>query len=93
MNFTMKISKQVILQSFALRKEYPFRNYSVPYFPAPSYSVQMQENTDQNNSKYGHFSRSVVLYMEGHEWFSQHTVFESISRYDKHDTILQKQCL
>ena len=22
------------------------------------YSVQMQENTDQNNSEYGHFSRS-----------------------------------
>ena len=24
-----------------------------------SYSVQMQENTDQNNSEYGRFSRSV----------------------------------
>ena len=25
------------------------------------YSVGMQENTDQNNSEYGHFSRSVNL--------------------------------
>ena len=26
------------------------------------YSVQMQEYTDQNNSEYGHFSRSDKLY-------------------------------
>ena len=25
------------------------------------YSVQMRENTDQNNSEYGHFSRSVNI--------------------------------
>ena len=25
------------------------------------YSVQMRENTDQKNSKYGHFSRSVRI--------------------------------
>ena len=27
------------------------------------YSVEMQENTDQKNSKYGHFSRSVTSYL------------------------------
>ena len=27
------------------------------------YSVQMRENADQNNPKYGHFSRSVLSYM------------------------------
>ena len=26
------------------------------------YSVRMQENTDQNNSKYWHFLRSVIFY-------------------------------
>ena len=25
------------------------------------YSIQMQENTDQNNSEYGHFSRIITL--------------------------------
>ena len=27
-----------------------------------SYSVQMRENTDHNNSKYGHFSRRAMIY-------------------------------
>ena len=41
------------------------RNSSGPYFPhldwirRDTYSVQMWQNTDQKNSKYGHFSRSV----------------------------------
>ena len=29
--------------------------------PISPYSVQMRENADQNNSEYGHFSRSVVF--------------------------------
>ena len=38
------------------------RSYSGPYFPATGlnterYGAQMRENTDQNNPKYGHFSR------------------------------------
>ena len=53
-----------------------------PYFPAfglntkrysvlsiSLYSVQMPENTDQNNSEYGHFLRSVrlgVIYLHYH---------------------------
>ena len=28
------------------------------------YSVQMRENKDQNNSKYGHFSRNAVAWNE-----------------------------
>ena len=35
-----------------LRKNYPYLGYSGPY------SVRMRGNADQNNSKYGHFSRS-----------------------------------
>ena len=62
-------------------------NYSGPCFPAFGlnmeryglpYSVRMQENTDQNNSKYGHFSRSdcdnktlhlYISHMEGSHYF------------------------
>ena len=29
----------------------------------PEYPILMQENTDQKNSEYGHFSRSVNLYL------------------------------
>ena len=43
-------------------------SYSGPHFPAfgltlriSPYSVQMQENVDQNNSKYGHFLRNVFV--------------------------------
>ena len=34
-------------------KSVRIRSYSGPFL------VRMQENTDQNNSEYGHFSRSV----------------------------------
>ena len=39
------------------------RSYSGPHFPAfglniSPYSVRMRENADQNNSAYGHFSRT-----------------------------------
>ena len=41
--------------------------------PISPYSVQMRENADQNNSKYGHFSRSVeVLYCMGWNNFALH---------------------
>ena len=40
-------------------KSVRMRSYSGPY------SVRMRENTDQNNSEYGHFSRSAGLYMIG----------------------------
>ena len=50
------------------------RSFSGPYFPAfglnteryreklriSPYSVRMRENTDQKNSKYGHFPHSVL---------------------------------
>ena len=32
-------------------------------FRISPYSVQMQENTNQENSKYGHFSRSGINYL------------------------------
>ena len=43
-------------------KSVHIRSYSGPYL------VWMQENTDQNNSKYGHFSRSEVNVAENVLW-------------------------
>ena len=46
-------------------KSVRIRSYSGPHFPAfglniriSPHSVRMRENVDQNNSEYGHFSRS-----------------------------------
>ena len=50
-------------------KSVPIRSYSGPYFPAfglNTYSVQMRENADQNNSKYGHFLRSACENLINH---------------------------
>ena len=45
-----------LYKELTLRK----RSYSGPHFPAFGLnSVRMWENVDQNNSEYGHFSRSV----------------------------------
>ena len=42
------------------KKKVGIRSYSGPYFRSISpYSVRMRENTDPNNSEYGHFSRSL----------------------------------
>ena len=56
-------------------KSVRIRSYSGPYFPAfglnkethsvSPYSIRMLENTDQNNSEYGHFSRSVSYWKNG----------------------------
>ena len=57
-------------------KSVRIRSYSVPHFSAfgldteirsiSSYSVQMRENADQNNSEYRHFLRSAI-----HQAFQQ----------------------
>ena len=44
-----------IIQNLHCVKRVRIRNYFGPY------SVRKRENTDQNNSEYGYFSRSVVL--------------------------------
>ena len=47
-----------------LHKSVRIWSYSGPYFPAfglNTYSVQMRENTDWNNSECGHVLRSVIL--------------------------------
>ena len=48
--------------------------FSGPYFPAfglirrdTEYSVQMQENVDQKNSEYGHFSRSERSFLKTYQ--------------------------
>ena len=62
--------------SYHYAKSVRIRSYSGRYFATlglnterslriSPYSVQMRENTDQNNSKYGHFSRSVSLEPHG----------------------------
>ena len=49
-----------------LRKKCPYWELFSAVFSRirTEYSVRMWENTDQNNSEYGHFSRSVKLYQE-----------------------------
>ena len=46
-----------LVKSYGVLKVFIFRVILVRIFP---YSVRMRENTDQSNSKYGHFSRSVI---------------------------------
>ena len=48
-------------------KSVRIRSFSGPYFSAlsiSSYSVRIRENKDQKNSEYGHFSRSVFIWVE-----------------------------
>ena len=58
-------------------KNVHIRSYSGPYFPAfglnterSPYSVQVREKTDQTNSEYRHFSRSIWFYVV----FRRHTM-------------------
>ena len=46
--------------NYSLRKKWPYSElfWSVFSRIGTEYSVRIRENTDQNNSKYGHFSRS-----------------------------------
>ena len=55
-------------------KSVRIRSFPGPYFPAfglnmeryevsPPYSFRIRENTDKKNSKYGHFSWSVIQYV------------------------------
>ena len=58
---SLKFSKNYS-DSYQCGKNVLIRSYSGPYFPAfalntERYSVS-RENTDQNNSKYGHFLRA-----------------------------------
>ena len=51
---------------FALHEKCPYSEFFWPVFfriwtEYSPYSVRMRENTDQKNSEYGHFSRSVVF--------------------------------
>ena len=52
------MSIKIVVPKLTLRKK-----LSVLVFSGP-YSAQMQKNTDQKNSKYGHFSRSVTRQKE-----------------------------
>ena len=50
------VSTKVYHQHFV--KGVRIRGYSGPYFP---HLARMRENTDQNNSEYGHISRSAMF--------------------------------
>ena len=55
-----KFNKKIKLSLLKYRQEYISLHKSVRIWSySGSYSVQMRENTDQNNSEYGLFSRSV----------------------------------
>ena len=49
-----------------LRQKCPYRSCSSPHFPAfglnTPYLIRMRENTDPNNSEYGHFSHSAHVH-------------------------------
>ena len=51
----MSLFGVILVRNFRIRTEYG----EIPSISP--YSVQMRENADQNNSEYGHFSRSVLL--------------------------------
>ena len=50
--------------------------FSTPHFSLriSQYSVRMWENVDQNYSEYGHFSRSVFLWLQVSEFQNQMTL-------------------
>ena len=54
-----------MLNQTGFLKGYYLKDYCIFYSSCKSsnspYSVQMRENADQNNSEYGHFSRTVIL--------------------------------
>ena len=55
LNVEMTLKIQVIFLSFmvySLHKKRSYSGYSGPYFPA------FEQNTDQENSEYGHYLRS-----------------------------------
>ena len=63
-----------------LRKKCPYSELFCPYFSTlvysrsiSPYSIRMRENMDQNNSEYGHFSRSASSSMDiitADNWFN-----------------------
>ena len=64
----MKLEPTKKLLPLPLRKNVRIRSFSGRYFPAlwlnmeicnPLFSIRKRENTDQKNSKYGHFLHSV----------------------------------
>ena len=68
MNKTFKTNKATV----SLRKKYPYLEFFWSIFSRiwteygemqsiSPYSERMQENTDQKNSVYGYFSRSVII--------------------------------
>ena len=67
--FVIGKKNQQVIQSCALREKCSYSEFFWSVFPRiraehetirsiSPYSVQKQENTDQKNSEYGHFSRS-----------------------------------
>ena len=69
----LTLNRKMFAGWYSLREKCPYQSYSGPHFPAfglnmgiSPYSVQMRKNEDQNNSEYGHFSRSEYDSQIGH---------------------------
>ena len=61
LNTSLKISAEIYPKKFVL------------ILLIKEYSVRMRENTDQNNSEYRHFLRSVTIYVfDKSQIFEQH---------------------
>ena len=80
--FSVNVPFKIMRKNSHRVKSVRILSYSGPYFSAfglnterSSYLVQMQEKTDQNNSEYGHFSRSIWFYVV----FRSHTVEHSLN--------------
>ena len=78
-SITKEDNKSVMFKETHCVKSVHIRNFSSPYFPAfglntefqiSQYLVRMLENTDQKNSKYGHFSGSDLFSQSLAEWLS-----------------------
>ena len=58
-NHYTTVPKEFIVNKVDWLKKVRIRMYSCPYF------LTFRRNTDQNNSKYGHFLRSGQIYIKG----------------------------
>ena len=76
------------MKNFTLRKKCPYSELFWSAFSRiwteygeilciSSYWIRMRENADQNNSKYGHFLRSVILFH-----YPKEDIWESLKQKD-----------
>ena len=90
-------------KSITLLKKCPYSELFWSAFPSirtgngdirsiSTYSVRMRENTDQNNSEYGHFSRSLICHRKYQKPVAdgKKTRKRSINRYIRNHNFFKK---